>query len=45
MCIVHKRDVKKFRDFVINILQTTLSCFEDIKEENNVNLYCKFILS
>ena len=37
MCIVHKRDVKKFRDFVISILQTTLACFEDPKEENNVN--------
>jgi hypothetical protein len=36
MCVVHKRDVKKFKDFVINILQTTLACFEDTKEENNV---------
>lgn len=42
MSIVHKRDVKKFKDFVLNILQTTMECVQNPKEENNVNLFSKF---
>ena len=36
--ICDKKDVKIFKDFVIYILETTMLCIDNIKEENNVIL-------
>lgn len=36
LCVVRKKDVKKFKDFVLNILQTILECMENPREESNV---------
>ena len=36
--ICDKKDVKHFRDFVFYMLETTMRCIDDIKEENNVKL-------
>ncbi len=39
LCIVRKKDSKKFKDFIFYILETTLKCFEKgISEENNLKL-------
>ena len=39
LCIVRKKDSKKFKDFMFYILETTLKCFEKgITEENNLKL-------
>jgi hypothetical protein len=35
LCIVRKKDSKKFKDFIIHILETTYKCFEK-GDENNV---------
>jgi hypothetical protein len=39
LCIVRKKDSKKFKDFIFYILETTFKCFEKgISEENNLKL-------
>jgi importin-5 len=39
LCIVRKKDSKKFKDFMLAILETTLRCFEKgLTEENNLKL-------
>lgn len=37
--IVSKKEAKRFKDLVFNILETTLKCSEDPKEEANVFLF------
>jgi hypothetical protein len=38
LCIVRKKDSKKFKDFIISILETTYKCFE-AGDEAHVNIY------
>lgn len=39
--ICDKKDIKHFRDFAFFMLETTLNCIDDIKEETNVNSFFK----
>jgi hypothetical protein len=38
LCIVRKKDAKKFKELTYNILETTLKCLHDPSEENNVSV-------
>jgi hypothetical protein len=38
LCIVRKKDAKKFKELTYNILETTLKCLHDPNEENNVSV-------
>ena len=40
--ICDRKDVKHFRDFIFYILETTMNCIDDIKEENNVRFKNNF---
>jgi hypothetical protein len=41
LCIVRKKDSKKFKDLIYFMLETVLKCLEDPREENNVKFIFK----
>jgi hypothetical protein len=39
LCIVRKKDSKKFKEYIPHMLETTYKCLSDFKQENNVSYY------